>query len=234
MDNEVPSSAATAPEQLLARKRVLDMRASATPALAARLRDVRTWQATRLARTYDDLRVDRRYAGAIEFFLTDLTGPRDFSRRDRDLAIAWPRLQRTLPQPALNVLARAIEFEVLTAEFDHALVAQLPQAPLTDATCAAAYLAVASRAARTRQIELIVDMGRALDSMVRMPGIGVILRLAHIPAHAAGFGVLQDFLERGFAAFRELRGAERLLDTIRERETHLMDTLLHDGSSETA
>ncbi len=202
MDNEAPFSAATTTEQLLARKRVLDMRASATPALAARLRDVRTWQATRLARTYDDLRTDPRYARAIEFFLTDLAGPQDFTRRDRDLAVAWPRLQQTLPQPALNVLGRAIEFEVLTAEFDHAIVARLPPGLLTDATYATAYHAVGRREVRTRQIELIVSMGRALDGMVRMPGIGLILRLAHIPAHAAGFGVLQAFLERGFAAFR--------------------------------
>jgi hypothetical protein len=229
MGNELPSSAATAPEQMLARKRLLDMRASATPEFAARLHDVRTWQATRLARTYDDFRVDRRYARAIEFFLTDLAGPQNFTRRDRDLTFAWPRLQRTLPRPAAEVLARAIEFEVLTAELDHAIVAQLPPGPLTDATYAAAYRAVGSREARTRQIELIVGMGRALDGMVSLPGIGLVLRLAHIPAHAAGFGALQDFLERGFSAFREVHGTERLLDAIRDRERRLMDTLLRAG-----
>lgn len=225
MSSDTNVNAASTPDQLLARKRALDLRALETAEFAARLWEVRTWQATRLARTYDDLRTDPRYARAIDFFLTDLAGPQDFTRRDRDLTFAWVRLQRTLPQPALNVLARAIEFEVLTAELDHALAAQLPPGPLTESTYAAGYRAVGNREARVRQIELVISMGWDLDWMVRMPGIGLILQLAHIPAHAAGFGALQDFLERGFAAFREVRSTERLLDAIRERETRLLDTL---------
>jgi hypothetical protein len=122
---------------------------------------------------------------------------------------------------------RAIEFVVLTAELDHAIVAQLLPGQLTDATYAAAYRAVANREHRMHQIELIVGMGRELEWMVRMPGIGLLLQLAHIPAHVAGFGALQDFLERGFAAFRDVRDTERLLDAIQERETRFMDTLLH-------
>jgi hypothetical protein len=51
------------------------------------------------------------------------------------------------------------------------------------------------------------------------------VRAAHIPSHAAGFGVLQDFLERGFAAFRELHGAAPLLQAMRERETRRMQEL---------
>ena len=227
MDSASSVSAATAPDELLARKRVLDARAGTTPGFAARLREVRTWQATRLARTYDDFRTDPQYTRAIEFFLSDLSGPQDFTRRDHDLSVAWTRLERTLPQPALNVLTRAIEFEVLTAELDHAIVAQLLPGQLTDATYAAAYRAVANREHRMHQIELIVGMGRELEWMVRMPGIGLLLQLAHIPAHVAGFGALQDFLERGFAAFRDVRDTERLLDAIQERETRFMDTLLH-------
>jgi hypothetical protein len=73
-------------------------------------------------------------------------------------------------------------------------------------------------------------MGRELERMVRAPGIGLVLRLTHIPANVAGFGMLQDFLERGFAAFRDVRDLKRLLDAVRERETQFMDTLLRDES----
>ena len=108
MDSASSVSAATAPDELLARKRVLDARAGATAGFAARLREVRTWQATRLARTYDDFRTDPQYTRAIEFFLSDLSGPQDLTRRDHDLSFAWTRLKRTLPQRALNVLTRAV------------------------------------------------------------------------------------------------------------------------------
>ena len=58
------------------------------------------------------------------------------------------------------------------------------------------------------------------------------LRAAHVPAHAAGFGVLQDFLERGFAAFRNMSEAAPLLRKIRERETQLMEQLFSGGGEE--
>jgi hypothetical protein len=38
-------------------------------------------------------------------------------------------------------------------------------------------------------------------------------------------GVLHEFLERGFAAFRKMNGAEVFLRTIVERETALMDAI---------
>ena len=50
-------------------------------------------------------------------------------------------------------------------------------------------------------------------------------RLARGPAHAAGFGALHDFLERGFVAFDRMRGADEFLDAVRERETRLLERL---------
>jgi hypothetical protein len=41
----------------------------------------------------------------------------------------------------------------------------------------------------------------------------------------AGLGDLQDFLERGFAAFRDMKGAEEFLALLRERETTILNRL---------
>jgi hypothetical protein len=41
----------------------------------------------------------------------------------------------------------------------------------------------------------------------------------------AGFGVLHDFLDRGFNAFRRMDGAEYFLATVVARETALMDAM---------
>jgi len=45
------------------------------------------------------------------------------------------------------------------------------------------------------------------------------------PARAAGFAVLQSFLERGFAAFRKMGGATTFLATIDTRERALMGAI---------
>jgi hypothetical protein len=213
-------------ERLLARRRALESGRSATPAVSARLRALRAWQARRLARTYEDLRSDPRYTAAVEFFLNDLYGPQDFSRRDQELSRAVVPLRRALPASLLAVLTRAIELDVLTVELDQRMIGQLRDRPLTEASYAMAYRALGEAEARRRQIDLTVSIGAALERLVRHRWIGLALRAAHRPARAAGFGVLQQFLERGFAAFLHMGNARPLLAAIRQRETALMDRLL--------
>jgi hypothetical protein len=167
----------------------------------------------------------------VGFFLTDLCGGEDSARSDSDLTRASGALKRTLPKAALDVLERSIELEVLNAELDQAMLAQLGPGPLTAETYAAAYRAVGNADARKRRIELTISIGQDLNRIVQHAWIGLALRAAHAPAHAAGFGAFQDYLERGFAAFRQMNGSQRLLRAIHERETRLTEALFR-GSHE--
>ncbi len=213
-------------EALLARIRLLESSPCQAAEYLAALRELRIWQSARLARTYQDFRADPRYAQAVEFFLTDLYGPQEFTDRNQDLRRAWRRLKRALPSAAMSVLGQAVELEVLTLELDHAMVRALGAVQVTDAPYAAAYRTVDNRAARLRQIDLIIGIGTDLDRIVSRAWLGALLHAAHVPAHAAGFGELHDFLERGYAAFRRMRGARGLLCAIRERETLFMQAML--------
>ena len=51
------------------------------------------------------------------------------------------------------------------------------------------------------------------------------------PARLAGLSALQDFLERGFAAFRGMGGAQTFLATINERETKILEAIV-DGATD--
>lgn len=219
------SELARALDELLARKRLASQRAIDSTT-RARIRELRTWQAQRLADTYGDLRRRSRFGRAIDFFLDDLYGPEAYTRRDDELMRAWRFLRHSLPEAALRVLCEAIELELLSQDLDEQMVAMLPPGSLTEETYAAAYRAVGRRDARLRQIELVIAIGQQLDRVRQHAWIGMALHVAHRPAHAAGFGVLQDFLERGFDAFRRMNGADAFLGTIRERETRLMEDLL--------
>ena len=216
-------------ERLLERKSGLARSAAAAP-LARGLQELRAWQAERLARTYADLRRDPLVADALSFFLSDVYGPQDLTRRDRDVARAWQLLKRALPPRLLEVLSTAIELDVLSAELDLEMVRELPAGPLTAQGYAQAYRAVGRAEARRRQIGFIVAIGNALTRAAHNPLAGVALRAAHGPAHLAGFGVLQDFLERGYAAFRKLPDAGKLLAVIEQREMRLMQILLDGGN----
>ncbi len=213
-------------DELLARSRLLESPQCQATDFIATLRELRAWQSARLARTYQDFRAVPRYSLAVEFFLTDLYGPQEFTDRNQDLRRAWRRLRRALPSAAMNVLGHSVELEVLTLELDHAMVRALGAVQVTDALYAAAYRAVGDRAARIRQIDLIVGIGGDLDRIVSRAWLGALLHAAHLPAHAAGFGDLQDFLERGYTAFRRMQGAQGLLSAIRERESRFMQAML--------
>jgi hypothetical protein len=223
------AESANALDRLIERKSGLAHDAAAAP-LAQRLKELRAWQAARLARTYADLRHDPLAGDAVRFFLADLYGPQDSTQRDRDVARAWRMLKRALPPRMLEVLSLAMQLDVLSAELDLAVARRLPPGPVTAKAYAEAYRVAGGREARRRQIALVVEIGTALARAVQTPLVRLALRAAHGPAHLAGFGVLQDFLERGLAAFRKLPDPEQLLTLIERREIRLLEILLEEGT----
>jgi hypothetical protein len=210
----------------LQRARALHESRAASPELAARLDRLAAWQSRRLNATYADLARQPRYALAIAFFQSDLYGPGDFSQRDADLARVVPLMALALPEALIAAVVRAMELSVLSHELDRQMVARLdPALPLSVPAYCDAFRALANRAQRERQIALIVAVGEALDRYVARPWIGAALAAMRGPAWAAGLGALQALLERGAAAFREMRGATEFLATIQERETALMNAI---------
>jgi hypothetical protein len=188
------------------------------------------WQAQRLQRTYADYAAKSRYRAAIEFFLQDLYGPHDFAQRDRDLRRVLQQWERLLPQRALDAVVFALELEALSQSLDVATAAALGDTELTPSSYASAYRQAGRREERQRQIWLTVAAGRALDSMIEAPAVGITLRAARVPARMLGLAALQAFLERGYQAFRRMRGASELLQTIQQRETTIMHRLFAGSS----
>jgi hypothetical protein len=194
--------------------------------LARALDGLGVWQSRRLRATYTDLGAHPRYADAIAFFLSDLYGS-NFAQRDADLARVVPLMVRMLPERVIATVAMAMELNTLSQELDRLLLAHLPQpdAALTVAAYCQAFRAMGHRPERLRQIELIGEIGRGLDGVVRKPFIHGALVMMRQPARLAGLAVLHDFLERGFDAFHRMRGAETFLATIDTRERALFDRI---------
>lgn len=181
------------------------------------------WQAQRLARSFEHFLATPHMRPAAEFFLSDLYGDHDVSGRDSGVARIVPRLVRLLPEDFLVTAADAIELGALSHALDLRMAMRLQQAhgsrPRIDlARYAQAYRATALPRLRRRQIDLIMEVGQALDQAVRHPMLGRVLKLSRLPARAAGLSDLQQFLERGFAAFAELGGAADFLGAIERQE----------------
>ncbi|HLS81331.1 MAG TPA: hypothetical protein VK025_08005 [Steroidobacter sp.] len=201
------------------------------PTTRKRLARLQRWQVQRLRRTYADFERDPRYAEALEFFVSDLYGPHEYSRRDRDLRKVLSSWERLLPPRASRAVVAALELEALSHDLDLEMVSALQDTQLDGVTYANAYRRVGRRPDRVRQIELIQFAGAALDDLVRMPVIGAALRMARTPARLAGVTYLHQFLERGYRAFARMRDARPLLQAIQQRETRLMNALFAGESA---
>lgn len=188
------------------------------PALAARVLAVKDYQHRRFQDTYADLLASPRFGDAARFFLDDLYGPTDFTRRDAQFARVVPGLVRLFPKEVVHTVLTLGELHSLSETMDTAMGRAVPPGPVDRAVYTAAWQAVGRPQDRARQVQLMREVGDALDGYTRNPLLRRALHLMRGPARIAGLPELQAFLERGFDTFREMRGAQDFLDIVVERE----------------
>lgn len=192
------------------------------------LEDLQAWQRERFARTYADFLESESAAPACRFFLDELYGGLHFRHRDEDVSRVAPVMTRLLPEHALNSLADAFRLQAISLELDIAMVELDPAADfrgMETAEYARWYRACGRRGRRETQIRLIRDLGHRLEGLVETPLLLRLVRLVRGPAVAAGFGRLQEFLEKGLEAFRGLEQPSDFVETIYRREWLALERL---------
>jgi hypothetical protein len=204
----------------------LHVELASNAALAARLGRLRAFQSARLGATYADLAEQPRYAAAIRFFRHDLYGSGGAGLRGLDFTRAVPAMRRLLPEEMMRLASRAIALNALTHDLDRMLLASLPCGAFTAADYCRAWRRSATPAARRRHIGLTCEVGAGLDRYVHRRVVRASLALMRRPARAAGLGALQEFLERGHAAFHGMGGADEFLTIIRRRESAFHEAIV--------
>ncbi len=206
----------------------------ANPDLAQRVVALKAYQAARFARCYADLLADARYAAATRFFLDELYGPQEFSRRDAQFGRVVPALVRLFPGELVATIEQLGQLHALTEALDDSAARQLPGLPCSATGYAQAWQATGRAPAREEQIRLTLQIGSALDRYTRSRLMRSTLRLMRGPAQAAGLSELQKFLESGFDAFGAMRGADGFLGVVAQRERALAAALFAHGAVQAA
>ena len=189
---------------------------------------LREWQVRRLRTTHADLLADPQYGPGAEFFLTELYGPRDFSRRDADLLALFDFLRSFVPENAIRAMAYAVEVNELTHQLDGKLLQDLKAAGVGNAFTQEEYEEAYRQGdydARLHQIDLIVMTGQELSRLRGTPLVGVTLRAARAPAYRLGWGELQEFLEAGYSAWANMKDPNFFLTTIQAREMAILNRI---------
>ena len=191
---------------------------AALPELNAKVVAVKQYQQRRFAHTYADLLLSPRYGAAARYFLDELYGPADFSRRDDQFARVAPTLVRLFPNDLAETVAALAELHALSEALDSAMGAALTSDRIEGGDYIRAWRAVGRPTDRARQIELTLGIAARLDRVTRLPLLRRSLGLMRGPARAAGLAELQRALEAGFDTFKKMKGAQDFIAIIAARE----------------
>lgn len=187
------------------------------------------WQVDYMLSFFDDLVAANGYTDAVDFIVSDLAGV-GISERDREIERAAGVIVVTLPVHPLETAAAAVELNSDSLEINLAIWrALLVDGELPAEITEKAYVAACRRASSYDEcmdlVHLAGELGKTLKTLVRIPLIGGLLRTMRAPAHAAGFGSLQEFLETGFNTFRDIPDIDRFLEQLVGRLERVFDRI---------
>jgi hypothetical protein len=191
-----------------------------------------TQRSTRMFAAYADLRQQSRHSAAVDFLINDLFGPNSLCYRELGLQKAEATMLRILPEGLLQAVAQAVEFSLLTMRLDLKLAEildgmNISAVPNAESIHAALHTSGAYEDYR-RQIGLVLDIGAEIESIVHKPFVTVGLKMCRQPARMMGLGELQDYLERGVAAFKKMRDSSEFFRVFERRETEYLQTIFND------
>lgn len=192
-----------------------------TPGLDAKVAALKAYQQSRFAHTHGDLLHSARHGPASRFFLEELYGPADFSRRDGQFARVVPALVRLFPAEIVSTVATLSELHALSETLDTAMAINLRDVQLDASEYIRGWQATGRAHDREAQVLLTIDVAKRLDRVTQRALIRNSLRLMRGPARAAGLGELQVFLEKGFDTFRAMGGAADFIANIEAKERSL-------------
>lgn len=174
------------------------------------------WQIAYSLPFYSEFQQAPETAAAVEFVISDLIGT-GISTRDADFSRVIPIMTRLLPDKALRALASAMELNARALAINLNICRTLYDdvdvpTPISERDYCAAFRQSTSLDECRELIHLTVNLGHSLKRLVRSRTLGVTLRAMHRPAHAAGFGAMQDFLEKGFTTFHAIDDVDAFLE----------------------
>jgi len=191
------------------------------------------WQLDYMLPFFSDLLEPEGYSEAVDFIVSDLAGV-GISERDREIQRATPVIVRSLPAHPLETAAAAVELNARALEINLGICrellvdGELPE-NLSETDYCTACRAVSTYDECMELVDLAVVLGETLKRLVRVPLIGGLLRTMRKPAHAAGFGALQEFLETGYVTFRRISDIDRFLAHLRERMSQVFGRIYLSG-----
>lgn len=187
------------------------------------------WQLSYLLTYVRELRKKPGYSDALGFVVSELSGV-SVSERDRQLARAAPAVTALMPLGAMRTLAAAASLNARTLAINLNICRNLRVDGAFPRKLSERVYFVACRQASSFEecmelLQLAITLGNALGPTVRHRLIGMTLKAMSVPAHAAGFGDLQMFFEKGYETFRQIPDLDFFLEEVEQSMTTVFDRI---------
>jgi hypothetical protein len=191
---------------------------------------VKGLQTERFERDYADLLQGGEFSAPLRFFLEELYGPVDYSRRDQQFERIAPAVSEFFPTEVSRTVEDLVALHALSETLDLAMAREATRLgrDVDAQSYRAAWQKLDCSIERQRQLSLVLSLGTQLGSLTRRRLLRRMLGMMRVPARVAGLEDLQSFLERGFDAFSGMSNPEVLMRTIETRETRFLQTMNSD------
>lgn len=185
---------------------------------------LKQFQVDRLKQTHKDLLESDQTKEAALFFLSEIYGFKDLTKRDSDLEKLLPTMGKMFPENTLEVIANAMVLDALTEELENKMAKKLGL-KFTQEEYEQAYRNETSYEERLLQIELVKDLGLCLCHLVTIPLISGTLKMMRIPAKIANLEEMHEFLNSGFHTFKNTKNPENFINSLVSREKIILDKI---------
>lgn len=208
--------------------------------LSAAVTEVKRFQSQRFQGAYADLLQSELYREPTRFFLDELYSEKDYTERDNQFARIAGAIQKLFPQSVVDTAVLLAKLHSVSEELDFRMATVWTAASELDGMDFAeryvyAWRSVGRESDRRWQLAAVLQLGRELDHLTRKPGLRMLLKMMRRPAHTAGLGSLQAFLEAGFDTFAAMARTHsqvgEFLEMIEQRESAWFDRLFGPSTS---
>ncbi|MBK0062810.1 MULTISPECIES: FFLEELY motif protein [unclassified Acinetobacter] len=206
------------------------------PAILQRLNDAQIWLKKRIKDTHQAYFNEPENQLMAQYFLNRLYGGPDFD----PLALQIERLlkyahkaEKLLPDNAIKTGTKSVSLAVLAMQLDEQIAIQLlkdypANAPITDEMMRQTLLKLDQKEQRLVQLQLLDDLGEALDKYMRSFMMYAAFKMCKSAAHKYNFDLMYEFIQEGFVAMKPMKSAEKFIKTFSTVERDIIEKV-HSG-----
>ena len=198
------------------------------PILEKRLHEAQDWLKLRIQNSHQELFNQKENQLMAKYFINRLYGGPEFD----DLARQIERLlkyahkaEKIIPENAIKTGLKSVSLAVLAMRLDEEVAMQLlkdypDHQPINDEIMRQTLIQLDQHDARLEQLNLLDDLGGALDKYMRSFIMHTAFKMCKGAATKYKFELMYDFIGEGFIAMKPMKSAANFIHafTIKERE----------------